>query len=147
MVELLISQIAQAAARGLEPSTERLQRSVVGAAVMAIFALIALLSLFATGWFAVYEQQGPVVASACMTFTAVVLALLAWAIVTILNRRARRIWEAERLEAERRRLAASGSRSGAVLALTELPGLVRASPVITILSVAGIAYALMKSRR
>lgn len=146
MVELLISQIAQAAARGLEPSTERLQRSVAGAAVMAIFALIALLSLFATGWFAVYEQQGPVVASAWMTFTAVVLALLAWAIVTILNRRARRIWEAERLEAERR-LAASGSRSGAVLALTELPGLVRASPVITILSVAGIAYALMKSRR
>ncbi len=143
-MDYLISQIAQAAARGLEPSTGRLQRSVVGAAVTAIFATIALLSLFATAWFAIYERQGPVVASAYMTLAAVVLSLLAWAIVTILNRRAQRVWEEER----RRIAAASSARSGGtLLALTELPGLVKSSPVITILSVAGIAYALMKSRR
>ncbi|MCD2173391.1 hypothetical protein [Rhizobium sp. C4] len=143
-MDYLISQIAQAAARGLEPSTGRLQRNVVGAAVTAMFATIALLSLFATGWFAIYEHQGPVVASAYMTLAAVVLSLLAWAIMTILNRRAQRL-----LEAERRRLAAAApARSGSTLfALTELPGLIRTSPVITVLSVAGIAYALVKSRR
>ncbi|HWU63623.1 MAG TPA: hypothetical protein VN112_16510 [Ensifer sp.] len=143
-MDFLISQIAQAAARGLEPSTERLQRSVVGAAVTAIFAAIALVSLFATGWFAISERQGPVVASAYMTIAALVLSLLAWAIVTVLNRRARRVWEEER----RRIAAASSARTGGtLLALTELPALVKSSPVITILSVAGIAYALMKSRR
>ena len=109
-----------------------------------MFATIALVSLFATAWFAIYERQGPVFASAWMSVAAVVLSLLAWAIVTILNRRAQRIWEEER----RRIAAASSVRSGGtLLALTELPGLVKSSPVITILSVAGIAYALMKSRR
>ncbi len=143
-MDYLISQIAQAAARGLEPSTGRIQRSVVGAAIIAIFAGIALLSLFATGWFAVYERQGPVVASAYMTLAAVVLALLAWAIVAILNKRAQRLWEEER---RRQALASSARSSGTMLALTELPGLIKASPVITMLSVAGIAYALLKSRR
>ncbi|MCD2177954.1 hypothetical protein [Rhizobium sp. C1] len=142
-MEHLISQIAQAAARGLEPSTGRIQRSVVGAAVTAIFAILALLSLFATAWFAIFERQGPVVASAYMTLAAIVVALLAWGVVAILNRRAQRLWEEER----RRVAAASASRSSAFLAMTELPGLVKASPVVTILSVAGIAYALMKSRR
>jgi len=143
-VDYLISQIAQAAARGLEPSTGRIQRNVVGAAVTAIFATIALLSLFATGWFAIDQRQGPVIASAYTTLAAVVLALLAWAVVTILNRRAQHLWEQDR----RRLAAASAARNGGtLLALTELPGLVKASPVITILSVAGIAYALMKSRR
>jgi drug/metabolite transporter (DMT)-like permease len=118
-VDYLISQIAQAAARGLEPSTGRIQRSVVGAAIIAIFAGIALLSLFATGWFAVYERQGPVVASAYMTLAAVVLALLAWAIVAILNKRAQRLWEEER---RRQALASSARSSGTMLALTELPG-------------------------
>lgn len=143
-MDSLISQIAQAAARGLVPSTERIQRSVVGAAVTAVFAFIALISIFATGWFAISERHGPVVASAYTTLAALVLALLSWAIVAILNKRAQRLWEEER---RRRALAASARSGGTLLALTELPGLVKASPVITMLSVAGIAYALLKSRR
>lgn len=143
-MDYLISQIAQAATRGLQPSTERLQRSVVGAAITAIFAMIALLSLFATGWFAAEERYGPVIASAYLTLAAALLALLAWAIVAMLNRRAQRVWEDE----QRRLAAVSSARSGGtLLALTELPALVKSSPVITILSVAGIAYAVMKSRR
>lgn len=141
-MELLISQIAQAAARGLGPSTDRLQRSVAGAVVISILTTVAFLSLCATGWFAVYERHGPVAASATMALTAAALALVAWAVVTILNRRAKRLWEAER-----RLAAASAARSSGILAMAELPGLIKASPVVTMLSVAGIVYALMKARR
>ena len=129
--------------RGLEPSAGRLQRKAAGFAVIGLLGAIALVCLFATGWFAIYLDQGPVVASACCAAAAIVLALLVWMMVSINDRRNARL-----LEMERQRLAlASASRAGGLFTAAEFPALVRASPVITMLSVAGIAYAFVRSRR
>lgn len=132
----------QAVERGLLPSTERLQRNVAGTLVIAILAAICVIAIFATGWFAIYEARGPVIASASVAAASLVLALLTWGIVAILNRRA-----AERLETRRRLQAAQSPSSRlAAVAITELPLIVQASPIISILSIAGVTYALMKSR-
>lgn len=144
-MEHLVKEIAQAVERGLLPSTERLQRNAAGTLAIASFAVVCVVALFATVWFAIDERQGPVVASASIAGAALALALVTWAVVAILNRRA-----AERLELRRRLQAAQVQSPGtkiAALALGELPALVQASPVIAVLSVAGLTYAVMKSKR
>jgi hypothetical protein len=142
-VEHVVKDIVQAVERGLLPSTERLQRNAAGTLVVTLLSIICILSLFATGWFAVDQRSGPIVASASVAGAAFVLSLVAWGILAALNRKA-----AERLEARRRVQAAQAPTARlAAMALTELPLAVQASPLISVLSIAGITYALMKSRR
>lgn len=141
MVEHFVHQFTGALVHGLEPSAQRLQRITVGSVIIACLCSIGVVALFITGWFAVDLAAGPVAASAAMAAVAFVLAGLTWAVVAILNRRA-----ARRLAAEERIRAATAERTGAINALGMLPGLVGSSPIITMVSVAGLVYAAMKAR-
>jgi hypothetical protein len=143
-LENIAAQILQIVAGSFVPAAERVQRNVVGSAVIALLALTAYVAFAVTGWFALYEAHGPVIASAVTGAVAVVLAVIVWVVVDMLNRRARE--RAALIAAARQQARAEAGNPFVKAAMSEFPGMIRESPVVTVLAVAALAYALMKSK-
>lgn len=140
-MESLVYQITQAVARGVLPPASSIQRNTIGSLVIAAFAALFVIFLVMTCWFAADVNYGPVAASAITAVGSLVLALIAWGIVAILNKRAR-----EEAEAERRARATVANAQLAASAMGPLFSMVRSSPITTAAAVAALAFALVKSR-
>lgn len=140
-MESLVYHITEAVARGVLPPASSIQRNTIGSLIIAAFATLFVVFLVLTCWFAADLQYGPVAASAITAAGSLVLALVAWGVVGILNKRAR-----EKAEAERRARAALANAQLAASVMGPLLSMVRSSPITTAAAVAALAFALVKSR-
>ena len=143
-MENLAAQILQIVAGSFMPAAERVQRNVVGSAIIAVLSVTAYVAFVITGWFALDQVYGPVVASSGVGGAAVIVALVVWGIVALLNRRAQQ--RAALAAALRQQARAEAGNPFVKAASSEFPGMIRETPIITVLAVAGLAYALMKSK-
>jgi len=132
-----LAQLAMNLAGGLLPPAQAAKRTALGGIVIGIFLLTAYVAALVAVFFALSPVLGPAQAALAIAGGALVAALIAWGVVTMMNRRAE---ERARLAAAERQLALQSSLAQG--ALSTLPALVRDHPFLSMLVAAGLVFAM-----
>lgn len=136
-----LAQLALSFAGGLLPPAQAAKRTALGGVVIAVFLLTAYVASIVAGFFLLAPLVGPAKAAGLIAAGAIVAALIAWGVVTLMNRRAE---ERARLAAAERQLALQSTLAQG--ALSALPALVRDHPYLTMLAAAGLVFAMTPGR-
>lgn len=144
----LFERFAMSAIGGVLPTPARIKRAIIGYAIVGILALTAYVAAVVGLCLYVARQEGPIAAAFLVAALAIASALVALAVMSYLDRRAR----LQALLLRQQALSAQGQMmglfQGQVLGSLHplLPAMIRQSPIASTVMVACIAYALAKSK-
>ncbi|GEO86206.1 MULTISPECIES: hypothetical protein [Alphaproteobacteria] len=137
----MLEQIVTLALGNVVTTAVEVKRKTIGGVIATLFFLTAYVALVMALAFYVAAQAGPVAAALVVAAAAMAAALVVLAVVAVLNRRT----EQRMLE---RQAALAAQQPDPVTAglMSELPGMMKASPIVTTIMVASFVYVLTRSR-
>lgn len=137
----LVEQIIVLAMGNVATTAVELKRKTIGGMIVAVLLMTAYVALVLALAFYIAAEAGPVAASLVVAAAAVAGALVVLAVVSVLNR------QTERLMLQRQAALAAARTTDPVTArlMTELPGMMRDSPIVTTLMVGSLVYVLTRS--
>jgi len=123
----------------VRPAAREMKRTALTFAVCGVLFATAYVALVMSAAFYVSFREGPVVAGLVIAAGAILLALVFIAVMMVVNRQARLVDMAQR------RMAPPPGGNLAVGLASQLPGMVRESPIATTVMVASLAFAVARA--
>ncbi|MGV8937257.1 MAG: hypothetical protein ACOH2J_09055 [Allorhizobium sp.] len=135
----LAEQLVHMAMREVRPAAREMKRTTLSLAVAGVLFATAYVALVISAAYYISFWEGPVMAGLVIAAAAIALALVVIAVMMMANRRSRLI-----AMAERRAVPRQGGNLAIGLA-SQLPGMVRESPIATTVMVASLAFAVARA--
>ncbi|WP_454285945.1 hypothetical protein [Rhizobium arsenicireducens] len=137
----LIEQLLLLGLGNVSTTAVEIKRKTIGGVIATVFFLTGYIALVMALAFYVAAEAGPVAASLVVAAASMAAALVVLAIVAVLNRQTER-----RMMERQAALAAQGPDPVTARLVTELPGMMRESPIVTTIMVSSLVYVLARSR-
>lgn len=137
----LIQQLLLLGLGNVSTTAVEIKRKTIGGVIATVFFLTGYIALVMALAFYVAAEAGPVAASLVVAAASMAAALVVLAIVAVLNRQTER-----RMMERQAALAAQGPDPVTARLVTELPGMMRESPIVTTIMVSSLVYVLARSR-
>ncbi len=137
----LIEQLLLLGLGNVSTTAVEIKRKTIGGVIATVFFLTGYIALVMALAFYVAAEAGSVAASLVVAAASMAAALVVLAIVAVLNRQTER-----RMMERQAALAAQGPDPVTARLVTELPGMMRESPIVTTIMVSSLVYVLARSR-
>ena len=134
----LVEQLMRMALRDFGPKAEEIKRVTWAYLLAALLFITAYVALVMSAAFYISFYEGPVMAGLVIAAAAIVIALIVIVVVMIMNRQTR-------LRALAYRNAYASQPNLMAGAFSQLPNMVRESPIATTVMMASFAFALAKA--
>lgn len=135
----LAEQLAYMVLGQVRPAAREIRRTALTFVVCGVLFATAYIALVMSAAFYVSYREGPVIAGLVIAAAAILLALVVIVVMMVANRQARLVAMAQS------RVGPPPGGNLAVGLVSQLPGMVRESPIATTVMVASLAFALARA--